>query len=254
MNNGNDFDLIYEKAIKDINLFEENFLKGIGNALKSTAGFASDVATGFKQGMEGNFFDFNKKIPTIGLKNPPKEGQIIISDKGNIKAEVISDIDDKDGQWDIEIKNDDPDKRNWLWYYQTTNPNHINGIITTEDYLLKTLQDDTQQQQQQQQQQQPPQPKDGDKVTVSSGVNEWKVDKKTGKGQWIMPNGSPNPAPGSVNNAWIKQQQAAQQQNNQQQVSVNRYKITYGPSSTCRVGFNTPYPNWYDAKQKLKDY
>ena len=250
MQKGNNFDYYYKKALND-DKFKEIFMEGL---LSGLGNFASSFKTGFQKGLEGNLFDNkdkedNKNKPDkIGFKNQIKKGDIIVSDKGGIRAKVISNKIDSDGQWDIELfKNPDPTKQ--LSYFETTNPKYMDGVITTRDHLLINHYDQGQQPSQQ--------PQDGDQIDVGgkSGMNTW--DAKTQ--QWMMPNGQPNPASGSITSTWIKQQTQQQTQNQPQNQKQKKYTITSGSGSeypllTARVGFNTIYPTWYKEKEQLKNF
>jgi hypothetical protein len=252
MQKGNKFDYYYEKALND-DKFQEIFMEGL---LGGLANVASSVQSGFQKGMKGQFIEPDKDKPDkpdkIGFKNKPKKGDIIISDKGGIRAKVISKSIDSDGQWDIQLfQNPDPKKQ--LSYFETTNPKYMDGVITTRDHLLLTHYDQGQQAPPQPPPQ-PPQPQNGDKVDMGaakSGINTYDATTK----QWVMLNGKPNPASALVNDEWVKQQTQNQPQNQKQK----DYTITSGSGSeypilTARVGFNTIYPTWYKEKEQLKNF
>ena len=275
MNNEDSFNTIYREVTKDVNLFQEGVFSAIGKAAKGTVNFAKDFSTGFQQGMKGQWSIPKEKADTIGFKNPPKKGQILVTQQGDIKiyGKVLSSIDSKTGQWDIEILNKNPDAT--YSYFQTTK--YPEGIITTLDQLLTDHIDPNNKQpsQQQQPQQQLPlkqvrkKPKDGEEInTPNSGINVYNA----ASDKWIIKNtNKPNPASGSLMNGWKNLEQSKVKKQNdaiikrnkkakKQNKTINkRWKITYGtgaeyPAMRCAVGFNTRYPNWTDEKETLKRY
>jgi hypothetical protein len=257
MNNEDSFNTIYREVTKDVDLFQEGVFSAIEKAAKGTVNFAKDFSTGFQQGMKGQWSNPKDKADTIGFKNPPKKGQILVTQQGDIKiyAKVLSGIDNKTGQWDIEIINNYPNKT--YSYFETTK--YPEGIITTLYQLLADHIDPNNKQpsQQQQQQQIRQVPNDGEQVKTKSGINVYNAALK----QWIIQStNKPNPASGAIMNSWIKLQQQNQQKPQQNNKTINkRWKITYGtgaeyPALRCAVGFNTRYPNWTDEKETLKRY
>ena len=128
MLDNNPFDNIYKKVLNEETLNE----------------FISDFATGFKQGLDSSqqgkgFWQGDKKedkTTTIGMENQPKIGQIIATSKANgkyIKAKVLTKI-DKKGQWEVELINDDPNSKNYLYYSDI----YPEGIIASPEYMKKT--------------------------------------------------------------------------------------------------------------------
>jgi hypothetical protein len=251
MQDKNIFDIYYKKALNEAKNFDQIFLNEILD-------FARSFQSGFQKGLEGKFFEGDKNLNALSVKNKPKKGQIIVAPNSGamvksvgVIAKVVSDI-DNEGQWEIEIINRDPDPSKFVSYFETTKPEYTDGVITTRDFLLRTHYDQGQQQPQQPQPQQQPssQPQDGDQIDMGgkSGINTWDAKKK----KWIMQNGLENPASGQVTNSWNKKQQQTTQQQNQKQ-----FVITYGsgpeyPQLRCTVGFNTVYPTWYDEKEYMK--
>ena len=266
MNNEDSFNTIYREVTKDVNLFQEGVFSaikgaatGVGKAVTGAAKFAQNVSGGFQQGMKGQWSNTKEKADTIGFKNPPKIGQVIVTQQGDVKiyGKVLNKINSKTGQWNIEIINKNP--KATYSYFQTTK--YPEGIITTLDQLLADHIDPNNrkpQQQQQQQQQIRQVPNDGEQIKTKSGINVYNAALK----QWIIQStNKPNPASGAIMNSWKRlqqqNQQTGQQQNNR---TINRrWKITYGtgaeyPALRCAVGFNTRYPNWTDEKETLKRY
>jgi hypothetical protein len=130
----NPFDNIYKKVLNEETLNE----------------FISDFTTGFNQGLElakqgKGFWQGDKKEnkqTEIGINqnentsNSPKIGQIIATPKSNgkyIKAKVLTKI-DKKGQWEVELINDDPNSKNYLYYSDI----YPEGIIASPEYMKKT--------------------------------------------------------------------------------------------------------------------
>lgn len=266
MNYYDPFNNIYKEVTKDVDLFQEGVVSaikgaanGVEKAVTGAAKFAQNVSGGFQQGMKGQWSNTKEKADTIGFKNPPKKGQILVTQQGDIKiyAKVLSNIDKKTGQWDIEIINNYQNKT--YSYFETTK--YPEGIITTLDQLIVDHIDPNNikpQQQQQQQQQIRQAPNDGEQFKTKSGINVYNAALQ----QWIIQSTNrPNPASGTIMNSWKKAQQQNQQTGQQQnnRTNIKRWKITYGtgaeyPALRCAVGFNTRYPNWTDEKETLKRY
>jgi hypothetical protein len=109
-------------------------------------GMLSNFASGFQQGMKDardgklpqNPFRKEDQKTTkdnrVGLKNPPKKGEIIVlklKDNINLKAKVATKI-DKNGQWEIEILNQNTQPEPFYYYISDLYPN---GVITTPSFI-----------------------------------------------------------------------------------------------------------------------
>jgi hypothetical protein len=270
MQDKNIFDIYYKKALNEAKNFDHIFLNEILD-------FARSFQSGFQKGLEGKFFEGDKKTNQISIKNKPKKGQIIVAPNSGamvksvgVIAKVVSDI-DNEGQWEIEIINRDPDPSKFVSYFETTKPEYTDGVITTRDFLLRTHYDQGQQQPQptptpqptpQPTPSQPPlEPPDGTTVTSKKSGKQYKYDAN--KKIWIDINTKKalnKNASDTITTNWQKKQQqqtTPQPTPTPQQQNQKQFVITYGsgpeyPQLRCTVGYNTVYPTWYDEKEYMK--
>jgi hypothetical protein len=266
MQDKNIFDIYYKKALNEAKNFDQIFLNEILD-------FARSFQSGFQKGLEGKFFEGDKNLNALSVKNKPKIGQIIVAPNSGamvksvgVIAKVVSDI-DNEGQWEIEIINRDPDPSKFVSYFETTKPEYTDGVITTRDFLLRTHYDQGQLQQPQPTPTQQPtptpsqpplEPPDGTTVTSKKSGKQYKYDAN--KKIWIDINTKKalnKNASDTITTNWQKKQQQQTTQQTTQQQNQKQFVITYGsgpeyPQLRCTVGFNTVYPTWYDEKEYMK--